>query len=137
MRVALLALCLAACTKDAASTETRSTKYATARDRITFLRDFAAFPSEPKDAAWHIYETDEGTVVHAVVKIDPSDAHVWSMGCGNYVGDARPKWLPEVLAGTGWNITSLPDTWRCGREKRGIHVKEGFVVRATLVPKLD
>lgn len=137
MRVALVALCLAACSKDAASTEVRSTKFATAKERITFLRDYVAFPSEPKDVAWHLYEIEAGTAVHAIVKIDPADAHLWSMGCGDFVGEARPKWVPELLTGTGWTLKSIPDTWSCGREKRAIHVKEGIVVRATLVPKLD
>lgn len=137
MRAVCFALLLVACTKDATSTEKRSTSFPTAKERVTYLRDFAACPSEPQDAAWHIYETEAGTVVHAVVKIAPVDAHLWSMGCGDFNGEVRPKWVGEVLAPTGWKLKSIPDTWSCGREKRVIHVKEGLVLRALLVPKFD
>lgn len=133
MRAALLALLLlTACTKDR-QPEARSTSFKTAKERIAFLRDYVACPGEPKDAVWHVFPVDEGTVVHAVVKVDPADVHLWSMGCGNFGHEARPKWLGELLKPTGWKVSTIPDTWSCGFEKRVIHVKEGIVIRSALL----
>ena len=139
MRAAVLCyalLALTACPKEQGASDRRSTSLATAKERVTFLKDFAACPTEPQDAAWHIYETDDGTVVHAIVKIAPADAHLWSMGCGDFNGEARPKWVSEVLP-PAWKLKTIPDTWSCGRERRVIHVKEGLVIRALLVPHAD
>ena len=128
----LLLLC--ACTKPGAEAGTRSTTLATAKERVAFLCDYALCPSKPEDAAFHIYPGETGTIVHAVVKVDPNDVHRWSMGCDNLTVEQRPKWLNEVMGPTGWKLKTVPDTWRCAGEKRVIHVKEAIVIRALLRP---
>lgn len=124
----LALLLLAACTKE--QTQKRSTELPTAKERVAWLCEYSLCPSPPLDAAFDIAPGEEGAIVHAVVKVDPNDVHRWSMGCDNLPVEARPKWLPEVLAPTGWKVKSIPDTWRCAGEKRVIHVKEALVIRA-------
>lgn len=126
-----LALALFGCPKSDAEGK-RSTTLATARERVAYLCDYALCPTQPEDAAFHIYPGDDGTIVHAVVKIDPNDVHRWSMGCDNLTVEARPKWLNEVMGPTGWKVKTIPDTWRCAGEKRVIHVKEAIVIRSLL-----
>lgn len=121
------AVVLAACTK--APSEHRSTSLPTAAERVAWLCEYALCPTKPLDAAFHLATGDEGTVVHAVVKVAPTDVPRWSMGCDNVPVEARPKWLSEVLP-KDWAVKTIPDTWRCGGEKRVIHVKEGLVIRA-------
>jgi hypothetical protein len=134
MRLLMLALVLGACPKSSGESGEgkRSTAFPTAKERVAYLCDYAICPSPPLDAAWHIYPGNEGTIVHAVVKIDVNDVHRWSMGCDNLTVETRPKWLSEVIGPTGWKLKSIPDTWRCAGEKRVIHVKEGIVIRALL-----
>lgn len=127
-------LLLTACPKSAAEAGHRSTTLATAKERVAFLCDYALCPTQPEDAAFHIYPGDEGTIVHAVVKIAPNDVARWSMGCDNLTVETRPKWLNEVMGPTGWKLKTIPDTLRCGGEKRVIHVKEAIVIRALLRP---
>lgn len=90
-------------------------------------------PTVPKDTAFHIYKTDDGTVVHAIVKVDVTEIPLWSMGCENRTLEARPPWVKDVLP-RGWELKTAPDTWRCGTEKRVIHVKEGLIIRSLLLP---
>lgn len=91
-------------------------------------------PSTPEDAAFHVVLRGPGDgAVHAVVKVRAEDVPRWSMGCERLRVDARPAWLDEVLAGTGWSPKTPPDTLRCGREERVVHVKERLIIR-TLVP---
>lgn len=124
-----LLLLLAACTKQ--SNEHRSTSLATAKERVAWVCEYALCPTTPLDAAFHISPGDEGTVVHAIVKIPRTDIPRWSMGCENRTLEARPKWVKDVLP-SDWKLESAPDTWRCSGEKRVIHVKEGIVIRALL-----
>jgi hypothetical protein len=127
----LILLTLWGCPKSP-DTDVRSTSLATVKERISALCNTALCPTQPLDAAFHIYTTDEGTVVHAVAKIDPLDAPQWSMGCDHFPVEARPKWVSEVIGPTGWKVKTTPDLWRCGGERRVIHVKEGLVIRALL-----
>ncbi len=135
MRRWALLLALAGCPKSEGDGEVhRSTTLKTAKERVAFLCGYAICPSIPLDAAFHIYPGEEGTVVHAVVKVDVNDVHHWSAGCDNFTVEQRPKWLPEVIGPTGWKVKTLPDTWRCpAGEKRVIHVKEAIVIRALLL----
>ena len=128
----LLALSSLACPKSG-SEEHRSTEFATPKERVTFLCDSASCPSVPLDAAFHVYKTGEGTVVHAIVKVDVNDVHRWSMGCDDFTVEVRPKWVATVIAPTNWTLKTTPDTWRCAGERRVIHVKEGLVIRALLL----
>jgi hypothetical protein len=124
----LLSLVLLACTKE--HTAKRSTELASAKARVDWLCEYALCPTRPLDAAFDIAPGDEGAIVHAVVKVDPADVPRWSMGCDDLAAEARPKWLGEVLAPTGWTVKTIPDTWRCGGEQRVIHVKEAVILRA-------
>ncbi len=126
-------LFLAACPKSDAEGK-RSTSFANVKERVAYLCDYATCPSHPEDAAFHIYSGDDGTIVHAVVKIDPNDVHRWSMGCDNLTVEARPKWLNEVMPAS-WKVKTIPDTWRCPGEKRVIHVKEAIIIRSLLRPE--
>ncbi len=127
-------LVLAGCPKSG-SDEHRSTSLATAKERVAFLCDYAMCPSPPEDAAFHIYPGPDGTVVHAIVKVDVNDVHRWSMGCDSFSVEVKPKWVNEVIGPTGWKLKTNPDTWRCAGERRVIHVKEGLVIRALLRPR--
>lgn len=127
----LLALCtLVGCSKR--TEEHRSTSLTSAKERAAFLCDFALCPTMPLDAAFHIYPGEQGTVVHALVKIDPRDVPRWSMGCDDFNVEVKPPWVNEVIGPTGWKLVTAPDAMRCGTEKRVIHVKEGIVIRALL-----
>lgn len=126
------ALLLVACSRDR-DVEQRSVGFATAKERVDFLCQHSMCPTPPLDAAFHLYNTDEGTVVHGIARIDPLDAPKWSMGCDHFTVEARPKWVNEVLP-AGWSLKSTPDLWRCGGERRVIHVKDGIVIRALLRP---
>lgn len=130
----LVLLALSGCPKPGGDVH-RSTTLTTAKDRVAFLCDYAICPSIPEDAAFHIYPGEEGTIVHAVVKVEINDVHRWSMGCDNLTVEQRPKWLNEVMGPTGWKLKTIPDTWRCAGEKRVIHVKEAIVIRALLRPE--
>ncbi len=135
--LAALALLLAGCPKASAELEHRSTSLRTAKERAAFLCDYALCPTLPQDAAFHIYpggEGAEGTVVHAIVKIDVNDVPRWSMGCDDFNVEVKPKWVNEVIGPTGWKLKTQPDAWRCAGERRVIHVKEGLVIRALLRP---
>jgi hypothetical protein len=124
-----VALTLAGCAKKQA--EHRSTSLPSAKERVAWVCEYALCPTKPLDAAFHISPGEDGTVVHAVVKVVPTDVPRWSMGCDNVQVEARPKWLSEVLP-RDWAVKTIPDTWRCGGEKRVIHVKEGVIVRSLL-----
>lgn len=127
MRVLLaLALTLCACAKQ----ETHSsTEWPTAKQRVQFLCDYALCPTQPDDVAYVMNRTDEGLVIHAIVKLDPVLVPRWSDGCENRTLEARPAWVKDVLP-KGWALKTAPDTWRCGTEKRVIHVKEGLILRS-------
>lgn len=126
-------LVLAACPRSSPGVERRSTEFPTAKARVDFLCGWALCPTRPLDAAFHLSPHAEGgTVVHAVLKVPPAELSPWWRGCDGFTVEARPAWLPEVLQGTGWQPRSIPDTYRCGGEKRVVHAREGLVIRALL-----
>ena len=129
-RLRFAALLFLACTSSTTQ-DHRSTQWPTSAERIADLCDFTLCPTRPLDAAFHIFKTDDGTVIHAIVKVDPNDIPRWSMGCENRTLEARPAWVKDVLP-KDWKLTTAPDTWRCGTEKRVIHVKEALIVRSVL-----
>ena len=44
--------------------------------------------------------------------------------------EVRPSWVDPLLSGKdGWDVRGQPDTYRCGREERVIHVHEGVIFR--------
>lgn len=139
MRWLALIVFLSACDEKTRSTDTRSKSIAKASARVAFLCDYLMCPSTPEDAAFHVVYRDnshglvpgsDDAVIHAVVKVKAEDVARWSMGCERTRVEARPPWLDDVLAGTGWAPKTLPDTLRCGREERVVHVKEGLIIRS-------
>jgi hypothetical protein len=103
-----------------------SASLASAKDRVDHLCTVTLCPTQPQDAAWEVVSATE---LRAVVKVSPDDTDRWSRGCIDRRFDARPPWLPKVLAERGWKATSIPDSVQCGAERRLLHVKDGLVVR--------
>lgn len=135
----MLLLALAGCppTKDR-STNTHSTSISTAAERATFLCAYALCASRVKDAAFHVVFHDnsggllagpDDAEIRAVVSVAPDDLEKWSRGCTEARVEARPEWLEALVAGTSMRPKTAPDGYRCGAELRGIHVKDGLVVR--------
>lgn len=131
----LAVLLLAGCTGKSRPTDTWSKALPTVKERVDLLCANALCPTRPVDAAFHLELQDSGLfsgpgepVFRAVVKVRPEEVHRWSMGCTEKRLPARPEWLVEVLAGTGWQPKTAPDTWQCGTGQRAIHVKEGLVL---------
>jgi hypothetical protein len=108
-----------------------SAQLKTADARVAHLCDVTLCPSTPLDAAFLAGGDGEGSFV-AVLRVAPADVHLWSRGCSAARLEARPPWLPPLLAQRGWKVTTAPETWRCGADERVIHVKEGIVARRVL-----
>ncbi|MCC6333589.1 MAG: hypothetical protein IT380_06345 [Myxococcales bacterium] len=131
LRLLLLGFALASCSSR--STDTRSTSLPTAKERVAFFCEAVLCPSRPDDAAFHLVHREAlfgagDTTVHAVLKVPTADTAKWSKGCDAGGAEARPAWLKEVLAGTGWKPTTAPDSVRCGQQTRVIHVRDGLVI---------
>ncbi len=113
--------------------DVRSTAFATAKERSARLCEAVLCPSTPDDAAFHVTREarifgEAPLIVRAVVKVPAADVVRWARGCEPKGADARPPWLPALLEGTGWAPMTAPDTVRCGREVRRVHVRDGLVV---------
>ncbi len=135
---AVVALLLAACPPSSRTTDTRSDRLASPKDRVAFLCEYTLCPTTPSDAAFHIVVRDAsrgflagpGDVdVTAVVKVKPDDMPRWVAGCAARRGDMKPPWLEGLLKERGWKVTTAPDFAQCGAESRLLHVKDGLVVR--------
>ncbi len=105
-----------------------SARLGSAAERVAHLCDVTLCPSRPLDAAFLTDGDGEGSLV-AVVRVRPDDVVQWRRGCASARFEVRPAWLPPLLAQRGWSVATAPDSWRCGREERVIHVKEAVVVR--------
>lgn len=135
-----LVLVLACCSdKKSRTTDTHSTSLATAKERVAFLCSYTLCPSPVRDAAFHVvYQDNSGglvsgaddAVIHAVAAISKADVDKWSRGCIETPVPARPDWLDAMIDGTTFSPTTAPHGLRCGDELRGVHVKDGLVVRS-------
>lgn len=140
MRVAIvIGLACLGCTEKSRSTDTRSTSFATAKERAAFLCAYALCASPVKDAAFHVvfHDNSRGFVpgpddydIEAVLAVEKDDLEKWTRGCTPASVDGRPPWFSEITAGTRFTLTTAPDGYRCGTEVRAIHVKDGVVVRS-------
>jgi hypothetical protein len=139
--VALLVglLCWGCKSSGSRTTNTDSASLASKQLRLAFLRDYLTGPSEPEDAEFHIsFHDNSGGFVpgpsdfdfQVALKVKPDDVSKWAIGCVRRPLEARPGWVNALLAGkAGWEVSSLPDSLRCGAEERLIHVHEGVVFR--------
>lgn len=131
-----LCLCLAACDKGR-STDTTSEQLATAAERVRFLCSYALCAAPPKDARFHVVFQDNSRGLlagpsdldlKAVLRVAPDDLEKWARGCQPAPVDARPAWFDELRLDKAFLPTTAPDGYRCGPERRSIHVKDGLVV---------
>ena len=98
-----------------------------------------ACPSEVLDTEFHLVLHDNSGGLlsgpsdadfKVAVKVKPDHVVKWAEHCTAARLDVRPAWVDPMLKGkSGWDVSSQPDTYRCGREERVIHVKEGVIFR--------
>ena len=140
MRWALFGLVLLGCKSDSRTTDTKSAGIKSRELRIAFLKDYFASPTEPLDAEFHlVFQDNSGGMIpgpsdsdfQVAVRVPPDAVAQWAMGCEAARLDVRPAWVGPMLKGKkGWEVKSQPDTYRCGREERVIHVREGVIFRS-------
>ena len=139
-RWALLLLLGAACkTSGTRTTDTRSSALKSKALKLAFLKDYLGSPTEPQDVEFHVvfqdhsgalFPTADEYELQAGVKVPPDQVPRWAMGCTAARLEVRPAWVGPLLEGkTGFEVKSQPDTFRCGREERVIHVHEGVILR--------
>ena len=140
-RAALLALLLwVGCkTSSDRTTDTFSASIASKELKVHFLRDYLGGPSEPEDLEFHIVFRDnsDGCVpgsddydLQVVERVKPDLVPRWADGCVRTRLEARPPWVGPLVKGkNGWDVKEQPDSFRCGREERVIHVHEGIIYR--------
>lgn len=139
MRWALLGLLLLGCKSGTRTTDTRSVAMKSKELKLAFLKDYLGSPTEVQDAEFHILVHDNSGALlsgpsdsdfKAAVKVKADHVPKWADGCTAARLDVRPPWVEPLLKGkTGWDVGSQPDTYRCGREERVIHVREGVIFR--------
>ena len=126
-------------TSSTRTTDTRSSSIDSKALKLAFLRDYLGGPSEPDDAEFHLvfHDNSDGCVpgsdaydMKVVLKVKPDQVPKWAEGCERYRLEAWPPWAEPLLRGKkGWEVSAQPDTFRCGREERVIHVHEGVIFR--------
>lgn len=149
MKAAFLLLFVTAlgCNEKNRSTDTSSRTLSTPQERSRFLCAYALCASPVKDAAFHVVFHDnsggllagpDDADIRAVVLVEKDDLEKWSRGCTPARVEAKPAWLEEIAKGTALVPRSAPDGYRCGTELRGVHVRDGLVVRrVSSMPLVD
>lgn len=136
--VLVLLLALLGCSEKSRSTDTWSKSLSTPKERARFLCAYALCASPVKDAAFHVvfHDNSSGLLagpddadIRAVVLVEKDDLEKWSRGCTPARVEAKPPWLEELAKGTPLLPKTAPDGYRCGDERRAVHVKDGLVVR--------
>ena len=135
----MVLLAVAGCKGNGKSTDTRSSMLKDPALKVKFLDEYAMGPTTPLAAEFHIvYHDNSGGLIPgsddyeiiAAVKVKPDDVSRWSEGCESIRTDPRPSWAKELVEGLPEFAThSPPDTVRCGREERLIHVKDAVIFR--------
>jgi hypothetical protein len=130
---------LLGCKSENKSIDTRSSGIKSRELRIAFLKDYLSSPTEPLDVEFHLvlHDNSGGLIsgpndfdFRVAVKVTADAVARWAMGCEAARLDVRPEWVEAMLKGKkGWEVSSQPDTYRCGREQRVIHVHEGVIFR--------
>ncbi len=129
MRSALLGLLLLGCKSGSSTFDTRSFDLKSKALKVAMLKDFMASPTVPDDVEFHLVLHGDSDF-KAAVKIKPDDVPKWADGCIAARLEVRPSWVEPLLRNKlGWSVSSQPDTYRCGREERVIHVHEGVIFR--------
>ena len=139
MRWALIGLLLLDCKSGTRTTDTKSRSIKSKDLKLAFLKDYMGSPTPLQDAEFHIVVHDNSGGMLAgpsdsdfqvAVKIKPDQVPKWTEGCEATRLDVRPAWVDPILSGKdGWNVSAQPDTYKCGREERVIHVHEGVIFR--------
>ena len=137
--VVVAALVLLGCKSGTRTTDTNSRSLKSRELKIAFLKDYMASPTEVQDAEFHIVVHDNSggllagpsdSDFKAAVKVKPDKVPKWAEGCEAARLEVRPSWVDPLLSGKdGWDVRGQPDTYRCGREERVIHVHEGVIFR--------
>ena len=140
MRWAVVALLLLqGCKSGSRTTDTYSRKIKSKELKLAFLKDYLGSPTEPQDVEFHVVVHDNSggllagpsdSDIQAAVKVKPDHVAKWAEGCTGARLEVRPAWVDGLISGKdGWDVSSQPDTYRCGREERVIHVHEGVIFR--------
>ena len=138
--VTLTLLLSLSCTRSGTrTTDTRSSQIQSKELKLAFLRDYLSGPTAPLDAEFHLvfHDNSQGMIpgsddmdLQAVIKVKPDDVSKWAAGCTRYRLEAWPPWAEPPLRGKkGFEVSSPPDTFKCGAEERVIHVHEGVIFR--------
>lgn len=112
--VAVIMLLLAGCADhESLTTDTRSTYFETAEEKLAFLETYLKLPSEVADAEYHImYHDNSGGLVpgpsdweiRAAIKVAEADVSLWS--------DEMKRVLPEQIDLAWWeDLRSEALTW--------------------------
>lgn len=127
------------CKSGTRTTDTKSRKIASRDLRIASLKDYMGSPTALLDTEFHIVIHDNSGGMlsgpsdadfKAAVRVKPDHVAKWAESCTAARLDVRPEWVDPMLSGKdGWDVSSQPDTYRCGREERVIHVREGVIFR--------
>lgn len=135
----VLVLAVAGCKSGTRTTDTRSSSISSKPLKMAFFKDYLGSPTEPLDVEFHVLVHDNsggllsGTSdsdIRAAVKVKEDHVSKWAEGCTAARLEARPSWADALVSGRdGWDVSSVPDTYRCGREERVIHVHEGIIFR--------
>ena len=143
MRWALLGLLLLGCKSGTRTTDTRSAGIKSKELKLAFIKDYLGSPTEVLDVEFHVVVHDNsGSLLSGpsdedlkvAVKVKADHVSKWAAGCEAARLEVRPAWVEPMLKGkTGWEVSSQPDTYRCGREERVIHVREGVIFRRVVI----
>lgn len=139
MRWALVGLLLVGCKSATRTTDKRSSEIKSKELKLAFVKDYFASPTSVQDVEFHIVVHDNSgglllgpsdSDLKAAVKVTPDQVARWAAGCTAARLEARPEWIEPLIRGKrGWEVSSQPDTYRCGPEERVIHVREGVIFR--------
>jgi hypothetical protein len=127
------------CKSGTRTTDTRSSSITSKELKLAFLKDYMGSPTAVEDVEFHIVVHDNSggmlsgpsdSDLRAAVRVKPDHVAKWAESCEAARLEVRPSWVDPMLKGkTGWEVKSQPDTYRCGREERVIHVREGVIFR--------
>jgi len=130
---------VAGCKSGTRTTDTRSSSISSKQLKKAFFKDYLGSPTELVDVEFHIIVHDNSggllsgpsdSDIRAAVKVKEDHLSKWAEGCTAARLEARPPWADALVSGRdGWDVSSVPDTYRCGREERVIHVHEGIIFR--------
>lgn len=138
--VVLVLVVLCGCKSSSRTVDVKSKTLKDKALKLAMVKDYAQGPTVPLETEFHLVHHDnsggmipgpDDFTYHIVVKVKPDDVAQWARGCERVQLPVRPSWADSVLMGNPeFAVNTKPDTVRCGREERVIHVKEGVIFRS-------